>query len=111
MLRTLLAERFSLVVHKETRDMPIYALVMARSDRRLGPHMHPSTVDCAALIAAAGRGGDASALRARGGAPPSCGTSVGPGAVLAGSRTMAEIATAFSTLTNTGSSLNRLVVD
>jgi uncharacterized protein (TIGR03435 family) len=30
MLRTLLADRFGLKTHREWREMPIYALVMAR---------------------------------------------------------------------------------
>jgi uncharacterized protein (TIGR03435 family) len=49
MLQNLLIERFKLVTRRERRDMPMYALVVARSDRRLGPQMKPSTADCAAL--------------------------------------------------------------
>ena len=39
MLRTLLADRFKLVVHKEMIDSPVYALTLARRDGRLGPRM------------------------------------------------------------------------
>jgi uncharacterized protein (TIGR03435 family) len=52
MMQNLLIERFKLVTRREMRDIPIYALVFARSDRRLGPQMRPSSVDCAALSAA-----------------------------------------------------------
>lgn len=61
MLRNLLIERFKLTVHRETRDLPIYALVMARSDGRLGPKLSRSKVDCDAV---------AEEAVARGGAPP-----------------------------------------
>jgi uncharacterized protein (TIGR03435 family) len=47
-LRALLADRFKLRVRTETRDTAVYLLVPARSDRRLGPQIRPSTVDCAA---------------------------------------------------------------
>ena len=46
MLRTLLADRFKLLVHTKTRDVPLFALVMARSDRRPGPRLRPAAVNC-----------------------------------------------------------------
>jgi uncharacterized protein (TIGR03435 family) len=42
MVRTLLADRFKLVMHTESREMPIYRLVMARSDRQTGPYLKPT---------------------------------------------------------------------
>ena len=47
MLRSLLAERFRLVVHKEVRPMPAYALVMTRADGKTGPQLR-STEPCTA---------------------------------------------------------------
>ena len=46
MLQTLLAERFKLKVHTETREVPIYALVLARDDRKFGQKLKLSTADC-----------------------------------------------------------------
>ena len=45
-LRTLLRDRFGLRAHTESRNMPAYALVLARRDRRLGPQLRESTIDC-----------------------------------------------------------------
>ena len=45
-LRALLGERFKLVVHTETKEQPVYALVLARADGKLGPQLKPSTLDC-----------------------------------------------------------------
>jgi hypothetical protein len=53
MMQNLLIERFKLVTRREMRDIPIYALVFARADRRLGPQMRLSSADCAALSAGA----------------------------------------------------------
>jgi len=94
MMRALLADRFGLAVHKDTGQRPVFALVTARRDGKLGAQLRPFTGDCATAK-------DAEA----------CGTAVGPGYIRARGVTMAELATAFSRLTNTGSSLNRLVVD
>jgi uncharacterized protein (TIGR03435 family) len=47
LLRALLAERFKLTWHRETREMPVFALVRARSDGRFGPGLRELTVDCA----------------------------------------------------------------
>lgn len=45
LLQALLADRFKLSVHTETRQLPIYALVMATSDGRLGPQLRRSPPD------------------------------------------------------------------
>ena len=46
MLRGLLEERFKMKAHTETREVPIYSLVLARGDGRLGPKMKASTDTC-----------------------------------------------------------------
>jgi uncharacterized protein (TIGR03435 family) len=46
LLRSLLAERFKLQTHTESRELPLYDLVLARSDGRLGPNLRVSTSDC-----------------------------------------------------------------
>jgi len=56
MVRTLLADRFKLKVHADTREVPVYALVLARANGSLGPQLRRSDVDCDARRAAA-RGG------------------------------------------------------
>lgn len=39
MLQALLEDRLQLKAHKETKELPIYALVLARKDGRLGPQL------------------------------------------------------------------------
>jgi bla regulator protein blaR1 len=46
MLRTLLADRFKLVVHNETRDLPAFALVLTRKDGKLGSQLRAVTSGC-----------------------------------------------------------------
>ena len=47
MLQGVLTERFKLPVHQETREQPVYLLVVARRDRSPGPRLKALTVDCA----------------------------------------------------------------
>ena len=70
MLRTLLADRFKLVMHKETKELPIFELVLARQDGKLGPQLRPAAVDCAARAAAARAGTPPPASPARRGPAP-----------------------------------------
>ena len=48
-LRTLLADRFKLAAHVEMPELPVYALVQARADGKLGPNMRSSSTDCEAI--------------------------------------------------------------
>lgn len=48
MTRALLRDRFKLAAHTETRQEQVYALVLARTDGRLGPQLKASTQNCAA---------------------------------------------------------------
>ena len=58
MVQNLLADRFKLVTHRETRELPIYALVFARPDHSFGPKLHASSTDCQKEMSAAiARGG------------------------------------------------------
>ena len=63
MLQSLLAERFKLAAHIEARSTPVYALMVARSDGRLGPLLHPEARDCEPLRVVA---------RAKPGTPDPC---------------------------------------
>ena len=49
-LKALLADRFKLKLHTETREMSTSALMLARSDGTLGRNLKPSTADCSNQI-------------------------------------------------------------
>jgi len=93
MLRTLLAERFKLQVHTDSRQETVYALTIVRPDGRLGPQLQPTTRDCAAREnGAAAPAGKATALSAS----PPCGMRVLPGTMLAGGVRLAQFANALA---------------
>ena len=52
MLRAMLADRVKLAAHFEKREQPVYDLVVARSDSKLGSGLTPIDADCAAKMAA-----------------------------------------------------------
>jgi len=105
MLRAMLADRFKLQTHIETRELPIYSLVLARADGKLGPKLTRSATDCAALAAAArGRPGEPPPMPAPG-QPMVCGMRIGPGNISAGSTPLSQVAGSLSNF------VGRTVVD
>jgi uncharacterized protein (TIGR03435 family) len=58
MMRALLEDRFTLRVHRESRQMPAYALTIARAGR-LGPNLVPSKFDCQSWLTQRRAGGAA----------------------------------------------------
>jgi uncharacterized protein (TIGR03435 family) len=103
MLRTLLADRFKLAAHHETRDLPIYALVVAPG----GSLLKRSSVDqaaCDARRAAIQRREPVPPIPP--GAPPACGAGrSSPGTIAAVGWSMETFTSALSPF------VNRVVVD
>jgi bla regulator protein blaR1 len=92
-MQSLLAERFNLKSHEETREFPIYALVVNQNGK-LGAKLTPSSVDCAAMNK--GRGNAPTPMTMQPGVRPQCGIMNGPGKVSGGSVTMAQLANTLS---------------
>ena len=97
-LQTLLADRFKLAVHKESRELPTFTLVLAKSDGRLGPNLIKSDFDCTAYAAAPHPLPDP-------GRTPPCGTRSTVGALSGKSIAIAQLATSLTPF------LNRLTTD
>src|SRR5688500_6216916 len=85
MLQSLLEERFKLAVRRETRQLPIYALILARADSKLGQHLRPTTADCEPFR----RGQDASSKA-------TCGLRMTSGQVVGRNVPLSELAEALS---------------
>ena len=75
LLLNLLKDRFGLATHLETRELPVFHLVMARADGRLGPDLKPTSAECRAILAER-----AAAMKAAsaGGPPPPLPSFPGP---------------------------------
>lgn len=93
MLRSLLAERFRLQVHTDSRDLPIFALVVARNDGKLGPQIKASQGECPSTGPQTGAAG--------------CGVHMGkgPGTLVAAGATMAQLASSLTPW------VSRIVID
>jgi uncharacterized protein (TIGR03435 family) len=100
MARALLAERFRLRVHHETRELPIYALVVSRADGKMGAAFRRSDIDCDIA-----RRGGAPPVPAQPGARPTCGLRTLPGLIIGGGVNMPQLAR------NLSNSVGRFVVD
>lgn len=101
MVQQLLAERFKLTVRRDTRELPMYALVLARSDGRLGREMKTIDVDCNALREAQKQAGPPQFPQFKpGDAPPPCQTmmmmSPTSSRLQSGGTTLAELASMLS---------------
>jgi uncharacterized protein (TIGR03435 family) len=107
-LRNLLVERARLSFHRETRQLPIYALVQARGDRKLGPNLRPARHDCDALrtqATEAARTGQPSPYPASTPTSIPCGFRAAPGRMVGGGFGFAEFLAALS------AELRRPVID
>jgi uncharacterized protein (TIGR03435 family) len=98
MLKALLAARFGLVVHQETRDLPVYALVVARNGE-LGPAIRPSTLGCGNPSKPAGP------VAPAGPSEITCGMRIGPGQMVIGGTPMSQVATILPSF------VQRVVID
>jgi len=98
LLRALLADRFQLAVHNETREQPTFALVPARSDQKLGPQLIKSDFDCDAYFAAPHGPPEP-------GRTPACATRIGPGVLSGKSIPLSQLATSL------GPFVSRFTVD
>jgi uncharacterized protein (TIGR03435 family) len=105
-MQTLLADRFQMKSHRETREMDIYALVVAKPGAP-GPGLKKSNVDCQEM-ARARRGGAAAGPPPpppAGGGPIPCSIMGSPGTIRFGGFPISQITTMLGGMTG------RMVVD
>jgi bla regulator protein blaR1 len=103
MLQSLLADRFKFVAHRETRELPIFALVLAKSNGRTGEKLRPSSTDCASMFADRARAGQPGPVVV--GDRPTCGMVVSPWSIRIGGGPLSQLTLVLTNMTN------RFVVD
>jgi len=101
MMRRVFEDRMKLKGHVEERERTVFALVLARSDGRLGPQLKPSALDCTAPVPP----------RSPQTPPPEppearCGGSFGAGLIVSGGITMDQLVPSLSGLAG-GQVINR----
>jgi uncharacterized protein (TIGR03435 family) len=111
MLRGLLEDRFNLRVNMESRELPVYALVIARADGRLGSRLRRVDRDCEAR-SPAGASAPGGSDRRRPDRPtlawpsePTCGEASGQGRLMLGAKPIQRLAQQLSVF------VDRVVVD
>ena len=93
MIRAMLADRFAVRTHNEVRERPVYALRVARSDKRLGSGLTKVDTDCAAAMRELAAPTPGAARPP--GAPP-CSFGGGPGRLLGNTVSLAMVASVLS---------------
>jgi uncharacterized protein (TIGR03435 family) len=97
MLQALLKDRFKLVAHAETRELPVYELKIAKSDSTFGPRLH-SPSRCVPQI-------QAQTNASQNGGPPPCDNKVFAGSMTSAGIRMQGLAVNLSVF------LGRTVID
>ena len=93
-MRTLLADRFKLTIHRDTRNMDVYALVMVTPGTP-GPALKPSTTDCKGMADAMRRGGAPLQGPPPANGPVPCSELLSPGMLRFDGFPMSEVARMF----------------
>ena len=99
MFQALLAARFNFKGHYETREVPIYHLVVARPDGRLGPELKKLDVDCAAFGAARARGETLPEVAGLPNGMLPCSMRMGAGQLVSGGMTITRLARSIQAIT------------
>jgi uncharacterized protein (TIGR03435 family) len=98
MMRNLFAERMMLAAHVEERERDTFALVVARTDGRLGPQLTPSTLDCSPRPPGTPPPPPPPQLPSLADAQSRCGGLFGQGSIVSGGITMDQLVPSLSGL-------------